>query len=98
MQDFDDHLRYLDTPIGKIDVKTEPQKFKDLADFNIAQPIDKTTQKRQSETPKTNNKKEIPKEFLNKSWEELYSEDKLHIIHKDYPEYYLKLRKAKFNY
>ena len=92
-------LRYLESPFGDlIDLETEPQKFEDLADFNISQPIDKQTQKKQTEKPQPIKTKEIPKEFLNKNWDELYRLDYLAEIHKNFPDYYLKLRKEKFNY
>lgn len=92
-------LRYLESPFGDlIDLETEPQKFEDLADFNISQPIDKQTQKRQSEKPQPVKTKEIPKEFLNKSWDELYRLDKLPTIQKQFPELYKRLRKERFNY
>lgn len=92
-------LRFLENAFGDlIDLETEPQKFEDLADFNISQPINEETQKRQTEKPTPAKPKEIPKEFLNKNWDELYRLDYLAEIHKNFPDYYLKLRKEKFNY
>lgn len=42
--------------------------------------------------------KEIPKEYLNKDWEELYREEKLFKIQNEFPSLYEKLRKEKYNF